>query len=132
MSGAGKYADQPLTYALRLHERAVRDINAAFVRFSELGSFDVADQWRDELREAISSLATNPRRCPLAPERFRREVRQLVYRRRGSRTAYRILFTITGEQAESEDAPTVTILHIRHASARPIPRSRTREIEADE
>jgi len=88
--------------------------------------------WRDGLRDAIASLARNPRRCPIPPEKFSREVRQLVYRRRGSRTAYRILFTINGEDADSPDAPSVTVLHIRHASARPVSRRHTREIERPE
>jgi hypothetical protein len=52
-------SEEPVVYALRLHERALRDINAAYVR-------------------------------------------------------------------------TVTILHIRHASARPITRTQAREIEAEE
>ena len=97
-------SDKPASFALRLHERAFRDINAAHARFAELVSSAIADEWRDGLRDAIASLATNPHRCPLAPERFRREVRQLVYRRHGSRTAYRILFTIGGEGLASAAA----------------------------
>ena len=120
MSEQDTGSERPIAYVLRLHERAVRDINAAYVRLAELVSPDVADQWQDGLQGAIASLATKPRRCPLVPERFTREVRQLLYRRHGSQTAYRILFTITGEQAQSPDPPTVTILHIRHASARAI------------
>ena len=113
-------------------ERAVRDINIAYVRFAELTTPDIADAWRNGLKEAIAGLATNPRRYPLVPERFRRKVRHIVYRRQGSKTAYRILFTITGEEEASQDAPTVTILHVRHAASRPISRTQAREIEAQE
>jgi plasmid stabilization system protein ParE len=123
-------SDRPSSFALRLHERAFRDINAAHARFAALVSPEIADEWRDGLREAIASLAAKPRRCPLAPERFRREVRQLLYRRPGSRTAYRILFTLSGQEPDSPDAPTVTVLHVRHASARPISRAQAREIES--
>ena len=72
------------------------------------------------LKETIAGLSTRPRRYSVVPERFRREVRHALYHRPGSQSVYRILFTITGEQESSEDAPTVTILHVRHASSRPI------------
>lgn len=131
MSSIDDGADEQVTYALRLHERAVRDINAAFVRLAEMVSEEHAYLWRDGLRNAIASVAARPRRFPLARERFRREVRQLLYARVGSKTTYRILFTITGETADSLEAPTVTILHIRHASARPITRNKAREIDSE-
>lgn len=123
---------EPTHYALRVHERALRDIDAARLRFTELVSEAVADEWLDGLRTAIADLAGNPRRYARVPERFRREVRHLVYRRLGSRVAYRVLFTITGEQEGSPEAPTVTILHVRHGAARPITRAEAREIEADQ
>lgn len=80
--------------------------------------------------KAIGELATMPRRCPVVPERFQREMRQLLYQRPGSQVKYRILFTITGEQESSPEPPTVTVFHVRHASARPITRTQIREIEA--
>lgn len=62
--------------------------------------------------EAIASLATFPKRCPLAPETvsFPFEVRQLLYGRKPH--VYRILFTIEGD--------TVNVLHIRHGRRRPM------------
>lgn len=132
MNEPDAHSEQPRIYALRLQERAVRDINIAYVRFAELVSADIADEWRVGIQEAIAGLATNPRRYPRVPERFQREVRHALYRRPGSRTAYRILFTITGEEEGSQDAPTVTILHVRHASSRPITRTQARQIEAQE
>lgn len=116
-------------YVLRFQERALRDIDVAFVRLAELSGENIADAWRDGLREAIAGLAQNPRRCPRAPERFRREVCQLVYRRTPGGPAHRILFTITGEEPGSPDAPTVTILHIRHGARRPITGREAGEIE---
>jgi plasmid stabilization system protein ParE len=132
MNGQNAEGEPPLTYVLRVQEHAARDINAAYVRLAELTSPENADEWQDGLRQAIASLATSPRRCPLVPEKFRHETRQLLYRRPGSQVAYRILFTIIGEQAQSPDPPTVIILHIRHASARPITRTQVREIETGE
>lgn len=124
--------DPPISYVIRLRERAVRDINTAYVRFAEVVSEAVANEWRDGLTEAIAGLAISPRRYPLAPERFRREVRQFLYRRSGSQVAYRVLFTILGEEAQSPDPPTVIILHVRHASARSVTRRQAREIETEE
>ena len=124
--------DEPTVYALRLREYAVRDINAAYVRFAEEVSEAVANEWHDGLMKAISELATMPRRCPVVPERFHREMRQLLYQRPGSQVKHRILFTITGEQEVSPEPPTVTVFHVRHASARPITRTQIREIEAQE
>ncbi len=132
MSSAEDQNEVPQTYALRLTERARRDVDAATVYFAETASPEIAIEWREEFYQALSALATLPRRFPLAPETFRREVRQMQYRRSGSRTAYRILFTIVGEGATSPDAPTVNILHVRHAAARPLTRTQIRAIEGEE
>jgi len=69
-------------------------------------------RWFLVLDDAISSLATFPERCPLAPEtvRFPFEVRQLLYGRKPH--VYRILFTIQGD--------TVNVLHIRHGRRKPL------------
>ena len=60
-------------YAVRIREYARRDINAEIVRLAELSSEDTALAWRQELKEAIGSLATMPRRCLRVPERFHLE-----------------------------------------------------------
>src|SRR5436853_3180747 len=88
-------ASEQYVYALRLQERAIRDITAAYVRMADLISLKVANEWRDGLRDAIAGLATNPRRYPRVPEKFKREVRHLIFRRTGSKAAYRVLFAIT-------------------------------------
>ena len=69
-----------------------------------------APEWFVGLEEAVGSLKTNPHRCPLAPEgrEFLQDIHQLLYGKR--RGTYRILFRIV------EEAATVEVLHIRHAS----------------
>ena len=131
MSNTHGRPEQTLTYAVRFTERAQRDLDTATLHFAETASPEIAVAWRDGVYDALASLATFPRRCPTAPERFHREVRQLLYRRPGSQTAYRILFAIAGEDTASPDAPTVTILHLRHSSARPITRTQARAIETE-
>lgn len=122
--------EAPRRYALRISARARDDIEAAATRFVELSGAQVANEWKDGLYEAIASLATTPRR-QVAPEnnRFRQEVRQLVYRRRPGAPAYRVLFTI---REPEDDAPYVRILHVRHGARRPITRAEAHAIEAEE
>ena len=132
MNASNASNEEPVAYVVRLRERAVRDINAAYVRMAEEVSDAIADQWREGLYEALATLATMPRRCPLVPERFRGEVRQRLYQRSGGQAKYRILFMITGEEISSLEPPTVEVIHVRHASARPITRTQAREIEAAE
>jgi plasmid stabilization system protein ParE len=132
VSAHGGGDSAPLRYAIRLQERAVRDITAAYIRIEQLVTLEVADQWRDGLRAAVAGLAAAPRRYPLAPEKFSREVRHLLYRRTGSRAAYRVLFTISGEDPRASNPPTVTILHVRHAAARSITRHEARAIASQE
>ena len=121
-----------LTYALRLHERALRDAEEAFAYLSTAALMEIAEEWQQGLADAIASLATYPRRCPLASEQFRREVRHLLYRRPGSSVTHRILFTITGDEPDALEGPAVTVLHIRHANARPINRAEARRLERQE
>jgi toxin ParE1/3/4 len=61
----------------------------------------------DGLRSRLKTLATMPRRCPLAPENGRGglEIRQLIH------GAYRVIFAIDGR--------TVAVLQIRHGARRP-------------
>jgi hypothetical protein len=67
-------------------------------------------RWFLGLEEAIATLGTFPKRCPIAPEnsRFPFEVRQMLYGRKPH--VYRILFTI--------DKDVVYVLHIRHGRRR--------------
>ncbi len=123
--------DTSLTYEVRFAARAQSDLDVATLYFAKTVSPDVAIAWREGIYQAISSLTTLPRRCPHAPQKFRHEVRQLLYRRPGSKIIYRILFTITGEATALGGVPTVYILHIRHSSTRPITRKQARIIEEE-
>lgn len=132
MRETGPPAEEPLRYVVRLREYASRDLNAAVLHFAQTASGAIAMEWLEGFRTEIATLATMPRRCPRVPERFHIEARQLLYRRGKSSVAYRILFTITGEEPDSLDPPTVAILHIRHGATKPLTRAQIREIEAAE
>jgi plasmid stabilization system protein ParE len=72
-----------------------------------------AKVWSREIRRRIQTLARNPFRCPIAPERFYLgyELRELFYGS-GNRGTYRILFTVV-------DNAVVVIVHVRHGSREP-------------
>ena len=118
------------SYAIRLHHKAVADIEEAYQQLAAFSGEEFADDWQDGLRAVISSLATLSKRRPLADENrlFQNDVWVYTYQFRKSRVIYRVLF----EAAEkSEDAPYIHVLHIRHASRRPMTRTEAREIEKD-
>ena len=123
--------DGPKSYVIRLRERAMRDIDAAYVRIAEAISERAAAGWSIDLEDTLASLALFPQRCPIAQEAFHHEVRQLLYQRSGSRLAYRILFTIINDGTESSEPPTVVILTVRHASAKEMSRGDIRQIETE-
>ena len=124
--------DPSPTFRLRLTERAHRSLDEATIHFAETASPEVAVAWREGFYAILSPLSDAPRRFPRASEPFHREVRQVIYRRPSSRVAYRGLFTITGEEESSPDAPTVVILLVRHGAARPLTRAEVRAVESDE
>lgn len=129
MSSAPDEDAPPPVYALRFSNRALADIDAAHARFVEMVEQSVADDWKDGLFDAVARLATTPGR-QVIPEikRFQQEVRQILYRRPGSRVAYRVLFTV---QASGPDGPVVSIVTVRHGAAKPITRAEAKAIEAD-
>ncbi len=119
----------PSIYALRFSRRALSDIDVAYARFAQLVGQSVADDWKDGLFDAVAGLATTPGRQIIAEiARFQQEVRQILYRRSGSRVAYRILFTV---KISDLDGPIVNIVTVRHGAARPITRSEAKAIESD-
>ncbi len=97
-----------MKYRVIIETRAAGDLQAHFEWIEAQGAPLNAERWLEGVMEAIQSLATMPNRCPLAPENgwLGLEIRQHVY---GS---HRILFTIHGR--------VVSVLHIRHASRRPL------------
>jgi len=99
-----------MTFRVETTAQAERDGEAILVGLLAQDAGDSGIRWFLALEEAIASLATLPKRCPLAPEnaRFPFEVRQMLYGRKPH--VYRILFTI--------DEDTVYVLHIRHGRRR--------------
>lgn len=124
--------DEPLQYIIRFSERARRDIEAAYVWIAETATPDLADAWLAELDTEIAGLTQFPRRCPAVQENFHQEVRQLLHRRQGSQMSHRIFFVILHEEADTEDPPTIKIIHVRHSSRRPLTRREIREIQAND
>ncbi|WP_449418170.1 type II toxin-antitoxin system RelE/ParE family toxin [Phormidium nigroviride] len=101
-----------MKYRVEISSVAEAEADSAFLYLSQLTSLIKATQWYAGLLQAIESLASMPKRCPLARENeyFSQEIRQLLYGR--GRNSYRILFTIV----DGQDISTIRILHIRHAS----------------
>ena len=129
MNKADANNEEPLqTYAIRILPQAKRDIDNATMRTADLNGNDIALDWYENLHLVMMTLATLPRRCPIAPEDsfFKRQIRQLQCRRTSDSPAYRILFTVA---EDSDDAPTVSILHVRHAARKPMTRKEAREIQ---
>jgi plasmid stabilization system protein ParE len=120
--------DDAPSYVIRILPHAERDIEAHLVYIADMVGAEVGRAWYDGLRDAIALLSQNPRRHSVISEnqRFRREVRQFLYRRTTQGAAWRVLFTV---QEEAEDAPTVSILHVRYATQKPITRIEARQIE---
>ena len=97
-----------MTYPVLITRRAAADLEEAYRWYAER-SPQRAVGWYNGFLDALDRLATNPQRCPLAPEdsKFPIEVRQLLY---GRRRSYRALFTVRPDA--------VVVLHIRHTARR--------------
>ena len=80
-------------YALRFRPRAVRDLDIESVRLAEIAGDAVALDWLARIREEITTLATMPRRFPLAPEEdlIERSVRVILFRRTPGGPAWRVV-----------------------------------------
>jgi plasmid stabilization system protein ParE len=98
-----------VNYRVVILAEAEREMEGAFTWIAQTAPAR-ARAWLLRLREAVETLRTHPRRCPLAPEStfFGEEIRQLLYGRRPG--VYRVLF-----QVRDEDQ-TVTILHVIHGA----------------
>jgi plasmid stabilization system protein ParE len=103
-----------MTFRVEVSAQAESDADSILDWLLSQHAGETGIRWFLALDDAIASLATFPKRCPVAPEnsRFPFEVRQLLYGRKPH--LYRILFTIEDE--------TVRVLHIRHGRRKPIPR----------
>jgi toxin ParE1/3/4 len=103
-----------MTYRVEISARAENDAEEILEWLLAQHAGETGLRWFSAMEDAITSLATFPERCPLAPEstQFPFEVRQLLYGHKPH--VYRILFTI--------QEGTVDILHIRHGRRKPIAR----------
>ena len=124
-------AEQPTIWAIRYTQWAIRDISAAWSHFAESVDMDIADAWESGLKAEIAKLAQFPQRFSSEGENslFSIPVRKMMYRRTRRGPAYFIYFTL---RTSPEDAPTLLIIHVRHAAQAAITRKEAREIEASE
>lgn len=101
-----------MDFHVELSDQAQRDIGAIYDWLRSEQAGNAGERWFVAFRAAITSLASLPSRCPLAPENRDSpvEVRQLLYGERPH--VYRILFAIEGT--------VVQVLHIRHGRRRPM------------
>ena len=118
-------------YAIRFRSRARREASEAHLRLAEITDRERAIAWYNGFLDAIALLADNPNRNPIAYESryFRGVVHSFMYRLTTRSAGYRVFYTILDS---ANDAPTVSVLHIRHASRKPMTRAEAREIESSE
>jgi plasmid stabilization system protein ParE len=96
-----------MRYSIRITATALAEIDRALDWYIEQ-SASAAARWYDRVLAAIESLAENPQRCGLAPEKewFGAPIRQLLVGKR--RGVYRVIFEIRNT--------TVYVLRVRHGS----------------
>ena len=120
------------TYALRVHRLATVDMIEAYERLAEATNEDYAADWYIGLQKALATLATLPKRGPVAEEDrlFRRvEVKVVPYRHGSGRVVHHVFYSV---HEPGEDAPFVHILHVRHGARKPMTRAEARKIEAED
>ena len=124
-----------MIYAVRFSPLADREIAEATARIADItGDEQIARDWYAGLKEESGSLSENPRRFQVQSEDSRKigaEVRRMLYQRTGgSRTsthAHHLYYVIADE---GDDGPMVKVLHVRHASRKPMTRAEAKEIRA--
>ncbi len=123
--------EPPAIWAVRTTKRARSDMEVAEERLAVLAGEEVAEAWSDGLEVEIGKLAQLPTIWLIAEEDklFRETVRRMLYRRTPGGPSHRVLFVL---RQNPDDAPTVTVIHVRHAAQKPMTRKEAREIEASE
>jgi plasmid stabilization system protein ParE len=88
-----------------IQPEAFQEIEASYRWLCDNFNPELANNWYNDLQDAIDSLKTFPRRCPIVAEAsfFNREIRQLLV---GKRRQYRVLYIVQADR--------VSILHVRH------------------
>jgi plasmid stabilization system protein ParE len=119
-----------MAYRVDIAPSALQDAEDAYLWIKAQASSSVAGEWYEGLLATIFTLENFPLRCAIAPESedLGREVRQLLYGRRGNQ--YRILFGIWWDSATGEDV--VRVYRIRHSARRRIRADEIREGDPQE
>lgn len=123
--------EQPISWVIRFTSRADDDLMGASAYFAEQAGISIARAWVAGLRAEAAKLALLPTRWPVAEESslFRENVRRMLYRRTRGGPSYRVLYIL---RQSLDDAPTVAIIHVRHAAQAPMTQDEAREIESAE
>ena len=95
------------SYEVIIERPAQDDMDKAYA-WIDAEAPQAAVAWYDGLVDAVKTLRSFPRRCPLAPENdaFDEEIRQLLYGK--SRYVYRVLFTVAGRRVHPPHPPWLT------------------------
>ncbi len=101
-----------MTYIVELADRAERDLATLFAEKNAVESVGAA-RWFNALEQAVYSLQTYPRRCPLAPESRKagRPLRHLLFGKKPH--VYRVIYAIDDQNKR------VRVLTIRHGAMEP-------------
>lgn len=123
--------EQPIIWAIRFTNRARADILAAEDYFVGKATDEIAKAWSAGLIAEAAKLARHPTIWPIAEEDklFRQTVHRMLYCRTRTGPAYRVLFVL---RRSPDDAPTVGIIHIRHAARASMTQQEAWEIESTE
>ena len=127
----GFEGEQPKTWAIRITDRADTEMTNARQYFERTAGEEIAEEWLLSLRREIAKLAQFPARLLVAPEDkwFQEAVHVFLYRRTPGGPTYRVFVVLKETEME---APTVTVIHVRHAAQKPMTRKEAKEIEASE
>ena len=98
-----------MIYDVVLTRKAERQITAAARWWAEHRSVHQAQYWYQGVVQTLNSLATDPQRCPLAPEHeaLPLPIRQITYGV-GCKPTHRALFAIRGQR--------VVVYAVRHVA----------------
>jgi plasmid stabilization system protein ParE len=107
----------PAIYEVRLTEPAEMEVDAVYLGWIQSG-LQVAEQRYAGLLRALDSLSQFPGRFAFAPESeaLGGGVRQMLYGK--GRYIYRVLYRVI--EPAGQEPGIVRVLHVRHASQRPI------------
>jgi plasmid stabilization system protein ParE len=97
-----------MIYRVIIEPTAERGIRDAIRWIAARGSPAAAAKWYNGLVKKVSTLTTQPFRCPIAAEndKFPEEIRELLYGRRNNR--FRIIFTVRDDL--------VLVLYVHHGA----------------